>query len=226
MNYVTVLTERELQTRFLGERDAVTLDPYRVGDRVVRCASCKRVVKAEFAANGCPLCGTTPFVPAPVERTPGRAVPARAAAPARTVPARQARAAPAAHIAPRRSRPMALFLWLLLLSAAAAALPYAIPDAAAFLVAATFETDSETSLYAILTASIIAAIITYNCRGARQHWRCADSGPWLLLIPICTPYLILAGIWAVLFVLKLLLAVIGVVVVFSMLVGVIAGLFE
>lgn len=73
MNHELVITEGDLRTRFNNERDMVTLSPYRVGDRVVRCSSCRTIVKSEFVSGGCPICGHSPFLPAPVNtRTVGR----------------------------------------------------------------------------------------------------------------------------------------------------------
>ena len=72
MNHELVITEGDLRTRFNNERDMVTLSPYRVGDRVVRCSSCRTIVKSEFVFGGCPICGHSPFLPAPVNtRTVG-----------------------------------------------------------------------------------------------------------------------------------------------------------
>lgn len=69
MRFESTITEDDLKTRFAGMRDVVTLSPYRIGDRIVRCGRCRAIIKTEFiTGKTCPLCAA-PFLPAPVERT-------------------------------------------------------------------------------------------------------------------------------------------------------------
>lgn len=182
MNHELVITENELRTRFHNERDMVTLSPYRVGDRVVRCSSCRTIVKSEFISGGCPICGHSPFLPASVDT---RSVVTTGDG----------------------SRSLTAFLWLLLLSATAALLPYAFPDMTEFIYEATFEIGFYNSMVCVIVVSVIAAVITYNNRKGRRMWLDSDGGALLLLIPVGAPYLVLAVIWAVVFIISIIIAI-------------------
>lgn len=197
MDYEQIITESDLRTRFNNERDMVTLSPYRVGDRVVRCSSCRTIVKSEFISGGCPICGHSPFLPAPVST----------------------RAVGTSAIETRSLTPL---LWLLLLSAAVSLLPFAFPSMAEFLYEATFGIGFCYSMLCVGAVGVVAALITYNNSNGRRMWRNADGGFLLLLIPAGTPYLLLAAIWAVIFVLSIIIAIACIAFVF----GIIVCIFE
>lgn len=182
MNHELIITENDLRTRFNNERDMVTLSPYRVGDRVVRCSSCRAIVKSEFVSGRCPICGHSPFLSAPVETR-------------ETV------------FSAPETRSLTTFLWLLLLSAAVSLVPFAFPSMAEFIHEATFEVGFPYSLVYVGTASIIAAIAIYNNHETRRVWQHAGRGGLLLLIPAGAPYLILGAVWAAIFVLAVIVTI-------------------
>lgn len=197
MNHELVITESDLRTRFNNERDMVTLSPYRVGDRVVRCSSCRMIVKSEFVSGGCPICGHSPFLPAPVNT---RVVGTSAI----------------------ETRTFTAFLWLLLLSAAFSLLPFAFPSMAEFLYEATFGINLCYSMLGVGVVSVVAALITYNNSKGRRMWQNTGGGALLLLIPLGTPYLLIAAIWAVIFVISIIIAIACIVFAF----GIIICMFE
>ena len=197
MNYELVITEGDLRTRFNNERDMVTLSPYRVGDRVVRCSSCRTIVKSEFVSGGCPICGHSPFLPAPVNTM-------------------------VVETSATEKRSLTAFFWLLLLSAAFSLLPFVFPSMAEFLYEATFGIGLCYSMLGVGVVSVATALITYNNGKGRRMWQNTDGGVLLLLIPIGTPYLLLAAIWAVIFVISIIIAIACIAFVF----GIIVYMFE
>lgn len=197
MNHELVITESDMRTRFNNERDMVTLSPYRVGDRVVRCSSCRTIVKSEFASRGCPICGHSPFLPAPINTSDVRTTAIE-------------------------TRSLTTFLWLLLLSAMVSLLPFAFPSMTEFLYEATFGIELCYSMLCVGAVSLIAALITYNNSNGRRRWQNADGGGLLLLIPVGTPYLLLAAIWAVI----LVISIIIVIACIAFVIGIIACMFE
>lgn len=158
MNHKMVISESDLITRFNNERDVVTLSPY----HVVRCSSCRTIVKSEFVSDRCPVCGHSPFLPAPINASRNRS--------------------PVIE-----TRSLITFLWLLLLSAAAALIPFAFPDTTEFIYKATFEVGFYYSIICVGAVSAIAALIIYNNRKGRKMWQNANGGGFLLLIPAGAP---------------------------------------
>lgn len=193
-----IITEADLASRFRGERDLITYAPYRVGDRVVRCGSCRAVIKSEFVTDRCPLCSSTPFRPAPVN-FPASAM---ASSPARNV------------ITAEPGRSLSTFLWLLLLSVAVAYIPFAFPEAADFLYNAAFGMAWGPMLISVGAISLLAAVILFFHEDTRSLWQNSDFGGWLLLGPIAAPYCVLAAVWAVVIAISLAigLACIGLVI--------------
>ncbi len=179
-----IITEADLKSRFQGERDLVTYELYRVGDRVVRCGACRAVIKSEFVTdNRCPLCGSTPFLPSPVNISQP-------------------------NINNRVStNSLKAFLWFLLLSAVAAYLPFAFPEALDFLYEATLSVGLEATLIYIGVISFVTAIILYNNKTCRRLWQTSDAGGFLVLAPFSAPYLLLAGLWLIMFALALIVLV-------------------
>lgn len=197
MNHELVITDSDLRTRFNNERDMVTLSPYRVGNRVVRCSSCRTIVKSEFVSGGCPICGHSPFLPAPVNtRTNGSSA--------------------------IETRSLTTFLWLLLLSAMAALIPFAFPAMSDFIYEATFGIGFYYSMICVGAVSLIAALITYNNQKGRRMWQNADGGGLLLFIPVGTPYLILGAIWIAIFVISIIIAIACI----AFVIGIIICMFE
>lgn len=197
MNHELVITEDDLRTRFNNERDMVTLSPYRVGDCVVRCSSCRTIVKSEFVSSGCPICGHYPFLPAPVNT---RVVGTSAIG----------------------TKSLTVFFLLLFLSAAFSLLPFAFPSMAEFLYEASFGIGLCYSMLGVGVVSVVAALITYNNSKGRRMWQNTNGGVLLLLIPVGTPYLLLAAIWAVIFVISIIIVIVCIAFVF----GIIVCMFE
>lgn len=175
-----VITKEIMAARFEGERDLVTYAPYRVGDRVIRCGTCRAVIKSEFVSDGCPLCGRTPFLSAPVDS--------------------ERRSTITSNI-----RSLTAFLWLLFLSILAAYIPFAFPEVAAFIYMAAFDIAPKTILICVGTISLITALVLYNNDNCRRLWQRSDCGCLLVFVPFSAPYLILAIIWLALIVIAVAL---------------------
>lgn len=186
MIHELVITDQDLKTRFHNERDLVTLSPYRAGDRVVRCLSCRSIVKSEFVTGRCPICGHSPFLPAPVNVI--------------------------------ETRSLTSFLWLLLLSGAAALIPFAFPGMADFICEAAFGTGFYCSMIYVGTAGFIAVLVTYYNQKFRRMWQLESRGGLLILIPAGAPYLILGAVWATIFIISMIIVIaciIGIIAVMS-----------
>lgn len=208
MNFEMVVTEHDLRTRFEGERDLVTYAPYRVGDRVVRCRDCRAVIKTEFISGSCPLCGHAPFQPSPVDASYSFHTPSEVP---RVVPG----------TAPH-SRQTDNALWLLLLSVATTLIPFCFPDAASFIMRASFGMDLKTCILCAVILSGICAVILFFCRRNSSAWPSSRAGNLLFLLPTAVPYGILAALWAV-------IAVVAIVVVIgciAIVIGIISGMCD
>lgn len=162
-----------MQTRFQGERDLITYAPYRVGDRVVRCGTCRAVIKTEFVSNSCPLCRHTPFLPSPVT-SPQKSV-----------------------IISENTRSLTTFLWLLLLSVLAAYIPLSFPGISDFLCEASFGIELEQVLLCVGLIGLATAIGLYCNSNCRRMWQTSSNGTLLVLVPASSPYLVLAAMWAI-----------------------------
>lgn len=163
-----IITEADLASRFQGERDLITYSLYRVGDRVVRCSGCRAVIKSEYVSdNRCPLCGCTPFLPAPVNPTQQGVI----------------------HSGNIRS--LTAFLWSLLISAIAAYIPFAFSGENDFLYKASFGMGLVPMLIFIGGTSLISAITLYFSRSMRSLWQKSEWGGFLALMPMSAPYFVL-----------------------------------
>ena len=197
----TIITEQDLQTRFQGERDLVTCAPYRVGDKIVRCGSCRAIVKSEFVtSNYCPLCGHSPFSPGVVSTSH------------------------ASTILERRSRKLKPFLLLLILSAAMSLIPFAFPEVAGFLCEAAFGIGIWGGMVCAGIIGVVVAIILYNNRTVRRWWQTSAPGVCLIVIPSVSPYAVLAATWAVMVVVSIFVAIAIVVAVVALIGAIISGL--
>ncbi len=194
-----IITEADLASRFQGERDLITYSPYRIGDRVVRCSGCRAVIKSEYVSNNrCPLCGRTPFLPAPVNPTQQGV------------------------ISSGNIRSLTTFLWLLVLSIIAVYIPFVFPGAIGFLYEASFEIGLGPMLISIGIISLIAAIILYFNRRTRWLWQNSGWGGFLVFVPVSAPYSLLAALWLVVFA----LAIAAVIACIALVIGIIACFFE
>lgn len=194
MNCEMVITEHDLRTRFEGERDLVTYDLYRVGDRVVRCRDCRAVIKTAFINGACPLCGHTPFQPSPVD----------ASSYSFHAPSEVPRVVPGTGF---RSHQTDKTLWLLLLSVAAALIPFCFPDAAAFIMRASFGMELGTCILCAVILSGVCAVVLYFCRRNSSSWPNSRAGDLLLLLPSAVPYGLLAAVWAVIAVIAIVVVI-------------------
>lgn len=174
-----IITEADYASRFQGERDLITCSPYCVGDRIVRCGTCRAIIKSEFVTEaGCPLCGSTPFVPATVI-PPQRAVPSGYA------------------------RSLRSFLWLLLLSAALAYLPFVLPGAERSLKVLFLGMESWGRQVYVGLVGLAAAGVLYFRRDARRMWQRSKWGGLLALGPMLAPYILLGAVWIAVYALAL-----------------------
>lgn len=194
-----ILTAEDLRTRFQGERDLITYSPYRVGDRVVRCGSCGRVIKAEFVAgNTCPLCSAS-FRAIPV--IPRQAAPVRAA----------------------RTRSLKTYLWLLILFAVLSFLPYASPEACYDLQELGFGASLEAMLIYNGTAAGIAALLLYRNQTCRTAWRSKPAGWLLALLPGFAPVGLLLAARPLIAILEVLAGIFLAFVVIAFLIGILSS---
>lgn len=197
-----IITEEILRAKFAGERDLITYAPYRCGDRIVRCAACRAIIKTEFVSDRCPLCGSTPFRTAPVDYD-ARRTPASASRTALANPSGQRTARRIDTSAQRRNaerRGLTLFFWLLLFSAFAAYIPFLFPDSVVFLrevAEVAFGIKVDILLIALGVISGLAATVLFFNRKTRKLWQRSKWGFLLVLVPMCAPYAVLAAILCV-----------------------------
>ena len=182
-----VLTEQDLQTRFFEERDLITYSLYQVGDRVVRCATCRAVVKSEYVSDACPLCGHSPFLPTRVEN----------------VPAVQ----PTGHTTVSPEQSFSDFLILLLISSFLSLAPFLFPEASEFLYEAAFYIGDGVTIAIAWLISILSVLILYFSQKSRQIWQTSSWGYLLPFFPIVAPYISLLAIYAFVAVMAAIIAV-------------------
>ena len=217
MRYEMIITDRDLKTRFKGERDLVTYAPYHIGDRVVRCRNSLSVIKTEFIDAQCPLCGHAPFTPAPIQteqfvirqsKSGGMAL-TPAMSPVRGTVRHNGNAE---H---REQRSLPCFLLLLILSAVVALVPFAvaffIPEAGEFIYEATCEIGLGYAAAIAGVISLITVLLIYSNDNNRRKWCDAEGGGALVLLPVSTPYMVLAAIWIVISLLATLLVIAGII---------------
>ena len=199
MHNEMVITDIDIKTRFQEERDLITYEPYRVGDRVVRCGNCRAVIKTEFVSNDtCPLCGCSPFIPALVNASQENA------------------------IVSEKSRSLTVYMCLLMLSAMAAYIPFSFSEASRFLCEASFQIGLEATLVFVgLTGIITVAVLYLNVR-YRKTWQTAPAGSLLVLTPAAMPYLVLTAVW----VLMGILVIMAVLVCCYLVIGLITCIFQ
>lgn len=205
MNNEMIITEHEMRSRFQGERDLVTYAPYHIGDRVVRCGQCHSVVKSEYAHNGCPLCGHTPFLPVPVIQ--GRETSATV-----TV---------SIHESARRSKTH--YLLFLLLSACVALLPFLSSELSYYIFEATNGLNTEWALTLFVLVSFGVALYLYFSQKCRAMWLRNHNGYLLVFVPAFAPYIVLAGIWLAILVLSIIFYGVAIIICVGIFIGIVAG---
>lgn len=196
-----VITERELQTRFRGERDLVTLAPYQVGDRVVRCGHCHAVVKTQFVtAGGCPLCGHAPFTSSPVINEPS------------------------AYVAPSRAqRSIRGFFGWLILSAVSSLVPFIFPGVRSIITEAMFGLSIGWIIALFCTLSLISLLILMCNDTFTEIWQNSGPGRLLAFIPGAVPYAALCSLWLVIIVVKIILVILLIGLCIAAVIGLIGG---
>lgn len=200
-----IITEREMNSRFQGERDLVTYAPYHIGDRVVRCGRCHSIVKSEYAQDGCPLCGHTPFFPVPIVR--GQESSSTAVVSTR-------------HYAYRSKKQYLLFL---LLSACAALIPFLSSELTFYIYEATYGLNTEWAFALFGAVSFGVALYLYLNKKYIAIWQRKDTGYLLVFAPVLSPYIVLAGIWLAILVLSIIFYGIAIVICIGIFIGIVAG---
>lgn len=200
-----IITEHEMLSRFQGERDLVTYAPYHIGDRVVRCGRCHCVVKSEYAQNGCPLCGSTPFFPIPITRSNNTAT----------------SSVQSVHQNVVRSKKY--YLLFLLLSACVALLPFFSSDLSYLVYEATYGLETEWCFVLFGLVSFGTVLYLYFSKKYSIVWQREPYGFLLAFVPMLAPYLILAGIWLAILVLSIVFYVIAIIICVAVFIGIIAG---
>lgn len=194
----TILTENDLRTWLRGERDSVGYEPYRVGDRLVRCGYCRMLVKAEYVSDGnrCPLCGHAPFLTAQTVQRPAAQFPPRPTAQAAQRPTTRPVQQPAAVTA---RRGLGAFLLLLMLSTAASSLPLQLDVVQIFMqrIAGTLNFPIWWFWAYTGVVSVITMLVVYNSYTCRSHWQYTGPGVLLVLLPFAMPYLIILAVMLV-----------------------------
>lgn len=164
MNNILTINENNIH-RF--DFDAVTHDRYQIGDRVTRCHNCRAVLKVDYVANGCPLCGMRPFVYDSLNPN---------------------------HLPRHIARKNGLFALLLFLSAAISLIPMCFDGITDLVYRASFEIDAE--LYVSITATV-TTLLVLCLPFARRAWAHTQKGWLLVFAPAIAPYLLLLIIWCV-----------------------------
>lgn len=197
------ITQQTYETNFRGEHDALTHQAYAVGDVVVRCGSCRRVIKAEFVDGCCPLCGSAPFTSAPV-------IVQRVSIRTPTYPHRSEN----------------LFYWLVSLSTVFSIIPLFFEGASQFLSECMFGLCWDWVYFLIFAAAGIAGLVLALCPTTQRFWVRNRWGPVLLAIPPVTPYAILTCIWAVIGIAYLAVCILMIGIVIGIMCAFIAGMSE
>ena len=216
-----IISPAELSSRFAGEYDVVTHQPYRVGDHIVRCQQCSTVIKADYIDGSCPLCGASPFIAmqfsesSPVSRESwylsGRANQMRnESGPAIVLP-RQ-------HF--RYNRDLRLFSWLIFLSALLSPMPLLIEEVALFLCEAMFGVELQVACIFLGVIAIITAMLIRFCDETIELWQHSRWGPMLILVPGISPYALLTAIWLIIAGISIALAVLALVLCVAIMIGI------
>ena len=200
-----VITEADMQSRFSGERDLITYEPYHVGDRIVECDHCKSIIKTEFITSDvCPVCEYPSF------RESLRPQTTMSAAVRENVPVGVGRS-------------LKVYFWLLLCAAAVALLPYCFESTRNLIASATFGIEMRTAALLTLALSVIAFLVLYLNHSLRASWQFSDGGFLLLLVPTFVPYAILAAIWLVIAAIAVLITILVIAFVIGIISAIVSG---
>ena len=219
-----IITPAELSSRFAGEYDVITHQPYRVGDHIVRCQRCSAVIKTDYIDGSCPLCGTSPFIPMQFSESNSILSGSQNRNRLSTQTLNESHNS---IVLPRRrfrnDRNMKLFSWLIFLSALVSPMPLLIEEVALFICEAMFGVDFQAA-YAILSLiAIIAAVFIRFRNETADLWKRSKWGPALILIPAFSPYILLTAIWLFIAGVSIALALLAVVLCVGIMIGICKG---
>lgn len=205
-----IISQANYSSLFAGERDVITHQPYRIGDRVVRCQRCRAIIKTEFVDTGCPLCGTSPFISTQFSNNVSRASYGHSSV-----------VSPSRNYRTNRSR--STLFTLLFLSVAASTIPFQIESILPFLSEAMFDMDLSSAFIAVVVVSFITALVV-GCRSDTvNYWKHKKAGFLVALVPAFSPYLILALLWLGAFAIGVAIAIAVVALCIGIIVGICSG---
>ena len=213
MNNELIITQSNYETLFAGARDVITHQPYRIGDRVVRCRRCRAIIKTEFVDTRCPMCGASPFISvrfdANVSGTAGKHPPAVSPGRYYHASGRHSRAGVSGreYYFCRSRWTLAI---LLVLAVVASTFPFRIDGFRKFVSGIMPDMRMSTALVLVVVVSAITAVITACCPALFDCWRFKRSGFLVVLIPVVSPYLAAAVCMLVVFVIGILIKAAGI----------------
>ena len=196
-----VITQANYQSQFAGERDVVTHQPYRIGDRVVRCRNCLAIIKTEYVDGSCPMCNTTPFVSVSFH---GNASRQGGKHPNVVSPRRNWNYRRPENTTWRRFEPFCrsrrMLMILLVLAVIISGIPLEIRDFRKFIYGIIPDLNLSTAKTVVIGVSAITAVMIACIRRIADYWKYKRSGFLIPLIPVVSPYLLAAicvlAVWA------------------------------
>lgn len=219
-----IISPAELSSRFAGEYDVITHQPYRVGDHVVRCQRCNTVIKADYIDGSCPLCGASPFIAMQFNESNPIIRETQYLADHTTQTRNESH-----HtiILPRHhfsyNRDMSLFSWLIFLSALVSLMPLLIEDVALFICEAMFGIELPVACIILSIIGFITAMFIRFQTKTADLWKHSKWGPLLTLIPAISPYILLTAMWLIIAGVSIALAILAVVLCVAIMIGLCQG---
>ena len=210
MNNELIISQANYASLFAGERDVITHQPYHIGDRVVRCQRCRAVIKTEFVDTGCPLCGASPFIPAQFNNIASR-----------TTCGHSSVVAPSRHYRTNRSK--SSLITLLILAVSASTIPFQIDGALPFLSEAMFDMELSSAFIAVVIVSALTALVIACRSDTVNYWKHKRSGFLIGLLPIISPYLVVALLWLGAFAIGVVIAIAAVALCIALIAGICSG---
>ena len=92
------------------------------------------------------------------------------------------------------------FFCVLVATSGMSLIPFAFPKCIPFLDQATFEIGIPASMICFGVVSLITAVFTYIDKENQRNWQDKNGISWVVLLPPVAPYLVVALIWVVLFI--------------------------
>lgn len=195
MEHEVTISESDLRTRFSGEVDVITHQPYRAGDRIVRCSNCHTIIKTEYIDGGsCPLCNS-PFRTTAFETATQNNITIQSTRPILTTAQSYMSPSRRHH---RYNRSKDTLFYLLALAVCVSMVPFWFDASCNFIEKCTFDIDLVYVYIGMTSINIISSMVIWFSQKAEEIWKHGKWGPLILLIPILSPYGIIATVWAVL----------------------------